>query len=133
MFCGKPRKENYVSFNLVHSCWADRRGYCQIGHARAYDDFLDDRARHHRVDHRRCCHPHVCASDKSTVSSGRPHFFHVGRDPDPLYLLQAKDSLPPSWIFVADKIVASRPALTETSRIANTGKDRGKSRLRHLT
>ena len=50
---GKQRRENYDSLNLVHSCWVDRGRYREIGDARTHDDFLDNRARHHRIDHRR--------------------------------------------------------------------------------
>src|SRR5438874_8436469 len=52
-------EENYASLNLVHSCWTDRGGDCEIGHACAHDYFLDHRARHHRIDHRRRSHSHV--------------------------------------------------------------------------
>jgi hypothetical protein len=34
-------------------------GYREIGDARPYDDVLDNRARHHRIDHRRWRQPHV--------------------------------------------------------------------------
>ncbi len=57
-----------------------------IGDARAHDDFLDNRARHHRIDHRRRGYPHVFAPDNRTISSRRPHFFYTGRDPGPLRL-----------------------------------------------
>src|SRR5580700_4797599 len=89
---GKRWKKKYVSLNLVYSYWANLGGYREIGDARAYNDLLDDRARHPRIDHRRRRYPHVFAADKRTISSRRPHFFHTGRDPDSLHLLQAEDS-----------------------------------------
>jgi len=60
---GKRWKKKYVSLNLVYPHWANLRGNREIGHARAYDDLLDDRARHHRIDHRRRRYPHVFAPD----------------------------------------------------------------------
>lgn len=63
---------------------ADLGGYRERRHARAHDDFLDARARHHRRDHRRQRYPHAFTPDKPTISSRRPHFFHIGRDPGPL-------------------------------------------------
>src|SRR5256886_7060507 len=84
---GKQRRENYVSLNLVHSCWVDRGRDREIGDARAYDDFLDDRARHHRIDHRRRGYPHLFAPLKRKISSRRPDFFYPWRDPGSLHLL----------------------------------------------
>src|ERR1700687_19824 len=84
---GKRWRKKYVSPNLVYSHWANLGGYRKIGDAPAYDDLLDDRARHHRIDHRRRRYAHVFAPDKRTISSRRPHFFHTGRDPDSLHLL----------------------------------------------
>src|ERR1700693_671797 len=84
---GKRWRKKYVSLNLVRSHRANLGGYREIGDARAYDDLLDDRARHHRVDHRRRRYPHVFPPDKRTISSRRPHFFDTGRDPDSLHLL----------------------------------------------
>ena len=34
-----------------------------------------------------CRYPHVFAPGKRTISSGRSHFFHPGRDPASLHLL----------------------------------------------
>jgi hypothetical protein len=87
---GKRRRENCDSLNLVHCCWVDRGGYREISDARAHDDFLDNRAGHHRVDHRRRGYPHVFAPDNRTIPSHRPHFFHTWRDPGPLRLHQAE-------------------------------------------
>src|ERR1019366_130182 len=84
---GKRWRKKYVSLNLVYSYWANLGGYREIGDASAHNDLLDDRARHHRIDHRRRRYPHVFAPDKRTISSGRPHFFHTGRDPGSLHLL----------------------------------------------
>src|SRR5216684_3630072 len=84
---GKRWRKRYVSLNLVYSYWANLGGYREIGDARAYDDLLDDRARHHRIDHRRRRYPYAFAPDKRTISSRRPHFFHTGRNPDSLHLL----------------------------------------------
>ena len=75
---------------MIHLIWYIVVGliagdYCEIGDARAHDDFLDDRARHHRIDHRRRGYPLVFAAD-GTISSRRYHFFHAWRDPDPLHL-----------------------------------------------
>jgi len=53
----------------------------------SYDDLLDDRARHHRIDHRRRFTQMFFAPDKRTISSRRSHFFHLGADPDSLHLL----------------------------------------------
>ena len=80
-------KEKYVSLNLVYFYWANLGGYREIGDARAYNDLLDDRARHHRIDHRRWRYPHVFAPDKRTISSRRANFVHAGRDPGSLHLL----------------------------------------------
>ena len=66
-------------------CWVNRRSYCEIGAARAHDDFLDDRARHHRIDHRRRGYSLVFAANR-TISSCRHHFFHTRRDPGSLHL-----------------------------------------------
>jgi hypothetical protein len=92
---GKRRRKNYASLNLVHCCWVDRRGYREIGDARAHDDFLDNRARHHRIDHRRRGYPHVLAPDKRTISSRRSHFFHTWRDSGSLRLHQAEHPFSP--------------------------------------
>src|SRR5712692_6368785 len=92
---GKRWRKKYVSLNLVYSHWANLGGYREIGDARAHNDLLDDRARHHRIDHRRRRYPHVFAPDKRTISSRRPHFFHTWRDPGSLRLLQAEDSFSP--------------------------------------
>jgi len=43
-------EERHVSLNLVYSHWANRGIYRKIADARAYDDLLDDRAGHHRID-----------------------------------------------------------------------------------
>src|SRR5438552_19130117 len=86
-FCSKRRRKNYVSLNLVHYCWVDRGRDREIGNARAYDDFLDNRARHHRIDHLRCCHAHLFASLERTISSRESHFFHPRSNPVPVPLL----------------------------------------------
>src|ERR1035441_10162780 len=78
---GKCWRRKYVSLNLVRSYWANLGGYREIGDARAFNDVLDDRARHHRIDHRRQRYPHVFAPEERTISSRRPHFLHTGRDP----------------------------------------------------
>src|ERR1700674_271275 len=83
----KRWRKKYVSLNLVYSHWANLGGYREIGDARAHNDLLDDRARHHRIDPGRRPYPHVFAPDKRTISSCRPHFFHTGRDPGSLHLL----------------------------------------------
>src|SRR5258708_2032445 len=80
-------EERYVSLNLVYSYWARLGGYREIGDARAYDDLLDDRARHPRFDHRRRRYPYVFAAGKRTISSRRLHFFHTGCNLDSLHLL----------------------------------------------
>ena len=69
---------------MIHLIWYIVVGliagdYCEIGDACAHDDFLDNRARHHRIDHRRRGYPHVFAADR-TISSRRNHFFHAWRD-----------------------------------------------------
>src|ERR1700674_4398931 len=84
---GKRWRKKYGSLNLVCSHRVNLWGYREIGNACAYDDLLDDRARHHRIDHRWRRDPHVCAPQKRTISSRRPNFFHTGRDPDSLRLL----------------------------------------------
>src|SRR5216684_8910063 len=84
---GKRWRKKYVSLNLVCSYWANLGRYREIGDARAHDDLLDDRARHHRRDNRRRRYTHVFAPDKRTISSRRPHFFHTGREPGSLHLL----------------------------------------------
>src|SRR6202030_764546 len=89
---GKRWRKKHVSLDLVCSYRADLGDYREIGDARAYDDFLDDRARHHRIDHRRRRYPHVFAPDKRTISSRRPHFLHTERDPGSLHLLQDEHS-----------------------------------------
>ncbi len=83
---GKQRRKNYDSLNLVHCCWVDRGRDRKIGDARAHDDFLDNRARHHRIDYRRRRYPHVFAADDRTISSRRPHFFYTWRDLGSLHL-----------------------------------------------
>src|ERR1039457_7263076 len=84
---GKRWRKKYASLDLVHSHWADLGGYREIGDARAYNDLLDDRARHHRIDHRRRRYPPVFAPRAPAISSRRPHFFHSGCGPGSLYLL----------------------------------------------
>ena len=79
--------KNYVSPNLVYPHWANLGPYREIGDARAYNDLLDDRPRHRRIDHRRLRYPHAVAPDKQTISSRWPHFFHTGRDLGSLHLL----------------------------------------------
>src|SRR5438874_11694040 len=88
-------EENYASLNLVHSCWTDRGGDCEIGHACAHDYFLDHRARHHRIDHRRRSHSHVFTTGQCAIPSGWSHFFHPGSDSGSLHLLQTEDPFPP--------------------------------------
>src|SRR3984893_12551172 len=80
-------EERYVSLCLVYSYWVNLGRYREIGDARAPNDLLDDRARYHRIDHRRRRDPHVFAPDERTISSRRPHSFHTGRDPGSLPLL----------------------------------------------
>src|ERR1035438_6716310 len=77
---GRRWRKKHVSPNLVHSYWANLGGYREIGDAHAHDDLLDDRARHHRIDHRRRCYPFVISREERTISSRRPHFLHTGRD-----------------------------------------------------
>ena len=86
-FEGKRWRKNRVSLNLVHPYWANFRGGCEIRDARAHNDLLDYRARHHWIDHRRRRYPHVFAPDKPTISSCWPDFFNAGRDPGSLHLL----------------------------------------------
>src|ERR1700730_9067595 len=52
MFRRQTRGKKYVPLNLVYSYWANLGRYREIGDARAYSNLLDDRARHHRIDHR---------------------------------------------------------------------------------
>src|SRR6202030_4639977 len=66
---GTRWRGKYVPLNLVYSHWANLGGYREIGDARPHNDVLDDRAWHHRIDHRRCCYPHVFAPEKRTISS----------------------------------------------------------------
>src|SRR6266513_5827523 len=96
---GKRRRKNYASLNLVHHCWVDRGRDREIGYARAHDDFLDNRARHHRIDHRRRGYPHVFAPDNRTISSRRPHFFHTWRNPASLRLHQTAYPFPPGSLI----------------------------------
>src|ERR1017187_1651189 len=77
---GEGWRKKYVSANLVYSYRVTLGGYREIGDARAYNDRLDDRARHHRIDHRRQRYPHVYAPDKPTISSRRPHFTQTARE-----------------------------------------------------
>jgi hypothetical protein len=100
---GKRRRKNYDSLNLVHCCWVDRGRYREISDARAHDDFLDNRAGHHRVDHRRRGYPHVFAPDNRTIPSRRPHFFHPWRDPGPLRLHQAEYPFSPRSLIKFQK------------------------------
>src|SRR5206468_11760455 len=103
---GKQRRKNYDSLNLVHCCWVDRWGYREISDARAHDDFLDNRARHHRVDYRRRGYPYVFAPDKRTISSRRPHFFHTWRDSGSLHLHQAEYPFSPRSLIREKETVA---------------------------
>jgi len=61
---GESWRKKYVSLSLVYFHWVNRGGYREIRDARAYDDLLDDRARHHRIDHGRRRYAHVFAPDK---------------------------------------------------------------------
>src|SRR5208337_2750083 len=47
---GKRWRKRYVSLILVCSHWANLGCYREVGDARAHNDGLDDRARHHRID-----------------------------------------------------------------------------------
>src|SRR5438132_10639087 len=105
-FCRQQRRKNYDSLNLLYSCWVDRGGYREIGDARAHDDFLDNRARHHRIDHRRRGYPHVFAPDNRTISSRRPHFFHTWRNPASLRLHQTAYPFSPRSLIGKDETVA---------------------------
>src|ERR1700719_2555801 len=80
-------EERYVSLCLVYSHWANLGRHREIGDACAHYDLLDDRARYHRIDHRRRRDPHVFAPNERTISSRRPHSFHTRRDPRSLPLL----------------------------------------------
>src|SRR5438034_5023462 len=113
---GKQRRKNYDSLNLVHSCWVDRGGYREISDARAHDDFLDNRARHHRIDHRRRGYPHVFAPDNWTISSRRPHFFHTWRDPGSLRLHQAEYPFSPRSLRAGSSTVSSPAAAVSCGR-----------------
>src|SRR5438094_1340209 len=113
---GKQRRKNYASLNLVHSCRVDRGGYSEIRHARAHDNFLDNRARHHRIDHRRRGYPHVFAPDNRTISSRRPYFFHTWRDPGSLCLHQAEYPFPPRSLRASSSTVSSPAAAVSCGR-----------------
>ena len=54
----------YVSLTLVSPDWAHLGSYREIGDARAHNDLLDDRTRHHRINPWGCRYPHVFAPDK---------------------------------------------------------------------
>src|SRR4029077_10622395 len=103
---GKQRRKNHDSLNLVHCCWVDRGDHREIGDARAHDDFLDNRARHHRVDHRRRGYPHVFGPDNRRIASSRPDFFHTWRDPGSLRLHQAEYPFPPRSLIKEEETVA---------------------------
>ena len=105
-----------VHFNLVHCCWVDRGRYREISDARAHDDFLDNRARHHRIDHRRGRYPHVFAPDNRTISSRRPHFFHTWRDPGSLRLHQAEYPFSPRSLRASSSTVSSPAAAVSCGR-----------------
>src|SRR5208283_2996967 len=100
---GKRREGNYVSLDLVYAHWANLRVYREIGDARAYDDLLDDRARHHRIDSIRRRYAHIFAPHKRPLPSCRPDFFHAGRDAGSLSLLQAEDSFSPGRPVLAHR------------------------------
>ena len=103
------QRENYVSFNLVHSGWVNRGRDREIGHAHPHDDFLDDCAWDNWIDHRRRGHAHVFAAGKRTIPSRRPHFFHTRRGPGSLYLLQIEDSFSSRLsVFVDYRLTRSR-------------------------
>src|SRR5579864_583744 len=99
----------YVSLDLVRCHWPNFGGDCEIGDACPYDDLLDDRARHYRIDPWRRHHPYVFAPEKRTLSSCRPDIFHPGRGPDSLHLLQAEDSFSPGRPFLASRM--TRPGM----------------------
>jgi len=84
---GARRRKKRVSLNLVHSYWANFGGYREIGDARAHNDLLDDRSRHHRINPWGCRYPHVFPPGKRPISSRRLDIFHTGHDPDSLHLL----------------------------------------------
>src|ERR1700730_4296479 len=84
---GKRWRKKYVPLSLVYSYRANLGCYREIGDACAHNDVLDDRARHHRIDHRRRRSPHVFDTNKRTISSRRPHFVHTGRDLGSVHLL----------------------------------------------
>ena len=63
-FEGKRWRKKRVSLNLVYSDWANFGSCREIGDARAHNALLDDRARHHRIDHRGRRYPNVLAPGK---------------------------------------------------------------------
>ena len=84
----------YVSLNLVHPGRVNRGCYSQVGHARTYDDFLDDRTGNCGINHWRSGYTHVFPASQRTLPSCGPDLFHSRRHPGPFYLLQTEDSFP---------------------------------------
>src|ERR1700690_2519573 len=91
---GQRGRASRVSLGLVRSHWADLGGSREIGDARPHHPVLDDRPRHRWTDPGGRRPPPVFAPEKREVPSRRNHFFHAGRDPDSLHLLQAENSFP---------------------------------------
>jgi hypothetical protein len=53
-------------------------GYSEIGDARAHDDLLDDRARHHRIDHRGLRYSHFRAPQTTDIIPPASFFSTLG-------------------------------------------------------
>ncbi len=60
-FEGTRWRKKRVSLNLVHFNWATLWSDREIGDACAYNDLLDDRTRHHRINSWGRRYPHVFA------------------------------------------------------------------------
>ena len=100
----------YASPHLVHRGRLDRRRHSEVSDARAYDPFLDHRARHHWRHPGRGRNSHIRAANKPTVSPCGHYPLDAGCNSYPIRLHQTADSFPPRRIddfFVLDVTVSA--------------------------
>ena len=88
----------YASPHLVHRGRLDRRRHSKVSNARAYDPFLDHRARHHWRHPGRGRNSHIRAANKPTLSPRRHYSLDARCNSYPIRLHQTADPFPARWI-----------------------------------
>ena len=90
--------KNYVSLYLVHPCRVNRGRFGKVGHAYAYDDFLDYCVGNNRLNNRRRGDSSLRPSCERAFPSSRDYLFDAWSDSRSLHLLQAEDPFPTRWV-----------------------------------